>query len=141
MINIYEEGKFFVRHKGALMATPMFVVLIVVETTDIMFALDSIPAILSITTDSFIVFSSNIFAILGLRALYFLLSGIIELFQYLKHGLAIILTFVGIKMLISDFYHIPIGWALGVIGIVLLGSILLSIYQKKKTETLTSPFV
>ncbi len=139
VINIYEEGKFFVRHNGVLMATPMFVVLMVVETTDIMFALDSIPAILSITTDSFIVFSSNIFAILGLRALYFLLAGIMELFQYLKHGLAIILTFVGIKMLISDFYHIPIGWALGFIGVVLLGSILLSVYQNRKTKTATSP--
>ncbi|MEZ4764948.1 MAG: hypothetical protein R3C26_17750 [Calditrichia bacterium] len=84
-------------------------VLIVVETTDVMFALDSIPAILSITTDTFIVLSSNIFAILGLRALYFVLAGIMDIFHYLKYGLAIILSFVGLKMLISDIFHIPLG--------------------------------
>lgn len=134
VVNIFEEGKFFARHNGQWVATPMFVVLIVVETTDVMFALDSIPAILSITTDTFIVLSSNIFAILGLRALYFVLAGIMDIFHYLKYGLAIILSFVGLKMLISDIFHIPVGWALAVIGVILLASILLSLHHKKDAK-------
>lgn len=120
-------AKFFVRQAGKLMATPFFIVLIVVETTDIVFAVDSIPAILSITTHSFIVFTSNIFAILGLRALYFAISGVMRLFAYLNYGLSFILVFVGVKMLLSDFIKIPVGIALSVVGGVLALSIALSI--------------
>jgi tellurite resistance protein TerC len=103
----YHEDHFFIRHKGKLMATPLFIVLVMVETTDIVFALDSVPAILAITTDEFIVFSSNAFAILGLRALYFALDGVMNKFRHLHYGLAAILGFVGIKFLISNWYHIP----------------------------------
>lgn len=124
----FHKDHFFINRMGRRFATPMFVVLIVIETTDIIFALDSIPAILAITTDQFIVYSSNAFAILGLRALYFALSGIMKLFHYLHYGLAMILIFVGIKMLISDFYHIPTPYALGFIALTLAGSVLLSIF-------------
>ncbi len=103
----YHEDHFFIRHQGKLMATPLFIVLVMVETTDIVFALDSVPAILAITTDEFIVFSSNAFAILGLRALYFALDGVMNKFRHLHYGLAAILGFVGIKFLISNWYHIP----------------------------------
>ena len=98
----FEEGRFFTRKNGALMATPLFIVLLVVETTDLVFAIDSIPAILAITTDPFIVYTSNVFAILGLRALYFSLSGIMRLFRYLHYGLSFILVFVGLKMMLAD---------------------------------------
>jgi tellurite resistance protein TerC len=103
----YHEDHFFIRHKGKLMATPLFIVLVMIETTDIVFALDSVPAILAITTDEFIVFSSNAFAILGLRALYFALDGVMNKFRHLHYGLAAILGFVGVKFLISNWYHIP----------------------------------
>lgn len=103
----YHEDHFFIRHKGKLMATPLFIVLVMIETTDIIFALDSVPAILAITTDEFIVFSSNAFAILGLRALYFALDGVMGMFRHLHYGLAAILGFVGVKFLISNWYHIP----------------------------------
>ncbi len=130
----YKGGNFFIKSAGKIVATPLFVVLIVIETTDIVFAIDSIPAILSITLDPFIVLTSNIFAILGLRALYFAVSGIMGLFAYLNYGLSIILAFVGVKMLISDFYKIPVYIALSVVGGILLISILLSlaINPKKK---------
>src|SRR5262249_40325343 len=129
----YEEGKFFVRPKGRLLATPMFIVLLVVETTDVVFAVDSIPAILAISTDSFIVYSSNVFAILGLRSLYFALAGIMELFHYLNYGLSFILAFVGVKMLLSDTsFKIPMGIALGVIGVVLVISVIASIIWPRK---------
>jgi tellurite resistance protein TerC len=128
----YENAKFFIKDNGRLYITPLFVVLIVIETTDVVFALDSIPAILSITTDPFIVFSSNIFAILGLRALYFALAGIMQIFFYLRYGLAAILVFVGIKMILADIYRIPTGYALGVIGLVLLVSIVMSLVKRPK---------
>jgi tellurite resistance protein TerC len=112
---------------GKTMATPLVIVLIVIETTDLVFALDSIPAILSITRDEFIVYSSNAFAILGLRALYFAVSGLMKLFHYLHYGLALILVFVGVKMLISEFYHIPTPYALAFIAITLIVSIVASI--------------
>lgn len=131
IIGFHEHGEFFVKQSGKWFATSMFVVLVVVETTDIMFALDSIPAILSITTDPFIVFSSNIFAILGLRALYFAVAGIMDIFYYLRYGLAFILAFVGAKMLITDFIYIPIGIALGIIAVILIFSIVLSILRKR----------
>ncbi len=108
MTDEYHGQSFFVRHAGVLMATPLFAVLVVVETTDIMFAIDSIPAIFAITTDPFIVLSSNLFAILGLRALYFLLAGMIDKFVYLKQGLAALLVFAGVKILVADVYKMPI---------------------------------
>jgi tellurite resistance protein TerC len=112
----YAGQKLFVRQAGKLLATPLFAVLVVVETTDIIFAVDSIPAILAVTDDPFLVFTSNAFAILGLRALYFLLAGMMDRFAYLKLGLAAVLIFVGAKMLLSDVYHLPIWVSLAVIG-------------------------
>jgi tellurite resistance protein TerC len=123
----YHENKFFIRLNGKLHATPLFVVLLVVETTDLIFAVDSIPAILAITTDTFIVYTSNIFAILGLRALYFALAGLMGMFRYLHYGLGAILAFVGVKMLIVDFYKIPIGIALGFIVCTLALTIFISL--------------
>lgn len=123
----FEEDKFFVRRAGQLFATPMFLVLVVVETTDVIFALDSIPAILAITTDPFLVYTSNVFAILGLRALYFALAGLLQLFHYLHYGLSAILIFVGVKMLISDIYHLPVAGALGVVGGILVLSVVASL--------------
>ncbi len=121
------DDRFFRRGGGRLLATSLFVVLIVIETTDVVFAVDSIPAILSITQDPFIVFTSNVFAILGLRALYFALAGIMTLFGYLHYGLAAILVFVGAKMLVADFFEIPVAVALGVVGGVLALSIAASL--------------
>ena len=129
-----EEDKFFVRKDGLRLATPLFIVLLVVETTDVVFALDSIPAILAITLDPFIVYTSNVFAILGLRALYFALAGIMRLFHYLHYGLSAILVFVGIKMLLSDIYKIPIGIALGVIAAILLVSVIASVVQPRNAK-------
>lgn len=123
----YQEGKFFLRSNGRLFATPLFIVLMVVETTDLVFALDSIPAIFAVTTDPFIVYTSNIFAILGLRSLYFALAGMMELFHYLRHGLAVILSFVGIKMLLTDIYKIPIALALFIIAAVLAFAVYASV--------------
>lgn len=123
----FEGDQFFVRRLGKLFATPLFIVLLMVETTDVIFAVDSIPAIFGVTLDPFIVYTSNIFAILGLRSLYFALSGIINRFHFLSYGLSVILVFVGIKMLISWFYHIPIGIALGFIAATLIASIVISL--------------
>jgi tellurite resistance protein TerC len=132
----YEKAMFFVKRNGRTLATPLFVVLLVVETTDVIFAVDSIPAILAITLDPFIVYTSNVFAILGLRALYFALAGMMELFHYLHYGLSAILTFVGIKMLLTDIYKIPIGVALSVIAGILIVSVAGSmIFPKKKNKT------
>jgi tellurite resistance protein TerC len=100
-----------------VVATPLFLVLIMVEFTDLVFAVDSIPAIFAVTTDPFLVYTSNVFAILGLRSMYFLLAGVVQKFVYLKYGLSAILTFVGIKMLIVDFYHVPV---LGSLGFIIL---------------------
>lgn len=121
------SDRFFVQIDKRTFATPLFVVLLIVETTDVIFAVDSIPAILSITSDPFIVYTSNVFAILGLRSLYFALAGIMQLFHYLNYGLATILVFVGVKMLISDLYKIPTEIALGVIGGILSLSIAASL--------------
>jgi len=123
----YRNGKFFVREGGKLAATPLFVVLLIVETTDLLFAFDSIPAIFAVTQDPFIVYTSNVFAILGLRSLYFLLASVMDKFRYLKVGLSGILVFIGVKMLVMDIYHIPIGISLGVIAGVLTISILVSL--------------
>ncbi|EEB2335067.1 TerC/Alx family metal homeostasis membrane protein [Salmonella enterica] len=115
MTDTIENEHFFVRKNGLLYATPLLLVLIMVEFSDVIFAVDSIPAIFAVTTDPFIVLTSNLFAILGLRAMYFLLSGVAERFSMLKYGLAVILVFIGIKMLIVDFYHIPIAISLGLV--------------------------
>jgi tellurite resistance protein TerC len=128
----YVGGSFFVRDPG-LYATPLFLVLIVIETTDVLFAADSIPAVLAITRDPFIVYSSNIFAILGLRSLYFALAGLMDAFHYLHYGLALILSFIGVKMVISNFYHLSTPLALGVVGGVLALSITASLVFPKKT--------
>jgi len=116
----YWKDNFFVRHKGKLFATPLFVVLIVVETTDIIFALDSVPAIFAITLDPFIIYTSNAFAILGLRALFFAVEHVLQRLRYLHYGLAALLGFVAVKIFISDFVKIPIEYALGITGLILL---------------------
>ena len=116
-------------------ATPLFVVLLLVETTDLIFAVDSIPAILAVTRDPFIIYTSNVFAILGLRSLYFALAGIMQLFHYLHYGLAAILVFVGGKMLVSGVYKVPIGTALGVIAGILLLSVTASILRPQPAKT------
>lgn len=128
----YEEHRFILRRAGRWMATPLLVVLILVETTDVVFALDSIPAIFGITRDPFIVYSSNIFAILGLRALYFLVAGVLPRFMYLNVGLAIVLAFVGVKMLIAHYYQIPIGLSLAVVFGVLTVAIMISVIVKRR---------
>lgn len=127
----YHGQRFFVVHDGKVFATPLMLVLLVIESTDIVFAIDSIPAIFAITRDPFIVFTSNVCAILGLRALYFLLEGMIRLFRYLDEGLAVILVFIGVKMLLSEFYEIPVWVALGFVAVVLAIAITLSLVVKE----------
>ncbi|MCZ3383317.1 TerC family protein [Kosakonia sp. SOY2] len=126
MTDTIENEHFFVRKNGLLFATPLLLVLILVELSDVIFAVDSIPAIFAVTTDPFIVLTSNLFAILGLRAMYFLLAGVAERFSMLKYGLSVILVFIGIKMLIVDFFHIPIAVSLGVVGGILVLTMLLN---------------
>jgi tellurite resistance protein TerC len=130
----YEEGRFLVRRPG-LMATPLLVVLVVVETTDLLFATDSIPAVLAITLKSFIVYTSNVFAILGLRSMYFALAGMMEVFHYLHYGLSLVLIFIGAKMLVSHYYEIPTAMALGVVGGVLAVSVVASLIHPKKAAS------
>ena len=124
MIRKYDGQNFFIRREGKSYATLLMLVLIVVETTDVIFAIDSIPAIFAITDDPFIIYTSNVFAILGLRALYFMLAGVMEMFVYLKIGLSVVLCFVGAKMMLVDIYKIPIGVSLGVIGSVFCSRLL-----------------
>jgi tellurite resistance protein TerC len=130
--NTYHGSKFTTKIGGKKFATPLMLVLILVETTDLIFAVDSIPAILAITDNPFIVYTSNVFAILGLRSLYFALAGILKYFHYLHYGLAAILVFVGIKMLISDFYMFDPFVSLGIIAVILTVSIVLSILKPSK---------
>ena len=130
----YHGKNFFVRENGRRLATPLMVVLILVEFTDLIFAIDSIPAIFAVTTDPFIVYTSNIFAVLGLRSLYFLMARVVHRFHHLKYGLAIILVFVGIKMLIEKWVHFPIWVSLVVILVVLTGSIIASLIFPKPAE-------
>lgn len=137
MTHEYRDHRFFVR-EGRRMATPLLAVLIVVETTDIVFAVDSIPAIFGVTRNAFIVFTSNAFAILGLRALYFLLAGMMKRFSYLQVGLSAILVFVGVKMLLSDVFHVPIWASLSFIVGSLLASILVSLRVEAKNGGNTS---
>ena len=126
-----QEDRFFVKLDGKRFATPLFLVLILIETTDLIFAVDSIPAILAITQDQFIVYTSNVFAILGLRSLYFALAGVVHRFWLLSYGLAVVLVFVGIKMLLIDVYKIPIEWSLLFIATLITGSIFLSLRIRK----------
>ena len=128
----YEDDKFFIRRAGKVMATPLFLVLLLVESTDLIFAVDSIPAIFAVTNDTFIVYTSNVFAILGLRSLYFLLAGVVDKFYYLKLGLSVVLVFVGIKMMMVDIYKIPVGLSLGVIFIILAISIAASLWKAQR---------
>jgi len=130
-----EEEKFFVLRQGVRYATPLFLVLILVEISDVIFAVDSIPAIFAITTDPFIVLTSNIFAIMGLRAMYFLLADFADRFVLLKYGLALILLFIGTKMLLIDLFKIPIGVSLGVVAVILIGSMLLSLRYSRKSPS------
>ena len=131
----YEDDKFFVVRQGIRYATPLAVVLVMIETTDLLFATDSIPAVLAITREPFIVYTSNVFAILGLRSLYFALAGMIEVFHLLRYGLSVILIFIGVKMLASHYVKIPIGIALGAVAGVLMISIVLSLVFPKKTSS------
>lgn len=137
----YEGQRFFVIRDGRRWATPLFIVLVCVEATDLAFAVDSIPAIFAITRDPFIVYTSNVFAILGLRALYFLLAGIMGLFRYLRYGLSIVLVFVGVKMLLADLFPISAIVSLGVIASVLVLSVLASVLLPATPEAERSPAV
>ena len=128
----YKDTDFFIRKNGALFATPLIIVLVAIETMDIMFAVDSVPAVLAVTLDPLIVYSSNIFAILGLRALFFALAGLFYLFRYLSTGICAVLAFVGVKMLLSDIFEMPVLISLGVVLTILAGSVILSIALPKK---------
>ena len=131
----YRGQSFVVRDRARWLATPLFAVLVVVESSDIMFAIDSIPAIFAVTTDPFIIFTSNVFAILGLRSLYFLLAGMITRFTYLKVGLSALLVFAGIKILISDFYKMPVALSLGIIVAILAVAVAASVWSARRTVT------
>ena len=128
----YEDDHFFIHRAGRLMATPLFLVLLIVESTDLVFAVDSIPAIFAVTNDPFIVYTSNVFAILGLRSLYFLLAGVVDKFYYLKLGLSVVLAFVGTKMVIVDIYKIPVGLSLGVIASILTVAVVASLLRTRR---------
>lgn len=134
MTEKYEGSHFVVRRNGKRFATPLLLVLAIVEASDVIFAVDSIPAIFAITTDPFLVYTSNVFAILGLRALYFLLAGVVGKFHYLKVALSFILTYIGVKMVIVDFYKIPTGVSLGVIAVTLTVAMIASLIRAKKLE-------
>lgn len=131
----YQGERFTVVKDGVRGFTPLFLVLVLIETSDVIFAVDSIPAIFAVTTDPFIVFTSNIFAILGLRSLYFLLADLNGRFHLLKYGLALVLVFVGVKMLVADLYKVPIGLALGIVAVILLASVAASLYATRKEST------
>jgi tellurite resistance protein TerC len=135
----YHGQKFFVRIDHKLLATPLFAVLILIETTDVVFAVDSIPAILAVSRNPFIVFSSNAFAILGLRAMYFLLAGMAHKFRYLNVGLGVILAFVGVKMMIHEWYHVPIWLSLSVITLILTVTIVASLRAEKRAGATAGP--
>lgn len=131
----YESGKFLLKRDGKLFATPLLIVLIVIESTDVVFAVDSIPAVLAISTDPFIVYTSNVFAILGLRALYFVLEGLMRLFHHLHYGLSIILVLIGMKMLAADFVHVSSALILALIMSVLVVSVLASLIWPEKPRS------
>jgi len=127
----YDGGRFFTRARGRMMATPLFVALVAIETTDLVFALDSIPAVFGVTRDVFVVFTSNAFAVLGLRALYFLLAGSMDRFRYLRQGLAVLLVFIGVKMLAAAFVHVPVTVSLAVIVVVVGGAVAASLWRDR----------
>jgi tellurite resistance protein TerC len=129
-----DGSKFITKFNGRAALTPLALVLVLVETTDLIFALDSIPAIFAVTTDPFIVFTSNVFAILGLRSLYFVLAGAIQYFRYLKFGLSIVLVFIGLKMAIVKYVHISTPLSLGVVILIIAGSILLSVKAARREQ-------
>ena len=139
----YHAEKFFVTLDGRRFATPLFLVLLMVEATDLVFALDSIPAVLGVSSDPFIVYTSNVFAILGLRSLFFALSGLMGLFHYLRYGLAVVLTFIGVKMLLAKVYHLPtevaLGVVLGVLSLSVLASLIYPASEAKVPTTEDSP--
>lgn len=130
----YESPKFIIRRNGKLFLTPMLLVLITVETTDVVFAVDSIPAVFGVTRDPFIVYSSNVFAILGLRATYFLLAGIMDTFYYLSHGLSLVLIFIGVKMLAAEFIHVDIIISLLIVAAILVVAIIASLVRNKRAR-------
>ncbi|GAB7215347.1 TerC family protein [Dickeya oryzae] len=132
MTDTLQGDRFFIRQSGLLYATPLFLVLVMVEISDVIFAVDSIPAIFAVTTDPFIVLTSNLFAILGLRAMYFLLAGVAQKFSMLKYGLAVILVFIGIKMMLIDLFHIPVAISLSVVAAILLVTILINIWVNRR---------
>nr|WP_309293452.1 TerC family protein [Azonexus sp.] len=130
----FHGESFFVRRDGVRWATPMLLVLIVIEASDVIFAVDSIPAIFAVTTDPFIIFTSNIFAIMGLRALYFLLADMADRFHLLKYGVAIVLVFIGGKMLVAPWFHMPIQWSLAIVGLIIAGSVALSLALSRHAD-------
>lgn len=132
LTHTYDHDRFFVRQAGRLLATPLLLVLIAVESTDLLFAVDSIPAVFAVTNDPFIVYTSNVFAIMGLRALYFVFATVVSQFYYLRHGLSVILTFVGAKMLLADVYEIPIGVSLSVIAGILVVAMAASFWRARR---------
>ena len=135
----FHGARFFVRQNGGIMATPMLAIVLVLESTDILFAVDSIPAVLAVSKDPFIVYTSNVFAILGLRSLFFALAGLMRLFHHLHYGLAAILSFVGIKMLLEEIYHFPITISLLIISLLLALSILSSLLWPEKKSPPDGP--
>nr|WP_236022974.1 TerC family protein [Dictyobacter formicarum] len=137
--NDFVRDRFIVKRAGKIMITPLLLVLLVIETSDLLFAVDSIPAIFAVTTDPFIVYTSNVFAILGLRSLYFVFANIIHKFYFLQAGLAVILCFVGLKMVISSFYHVPTGLSLLVIALVLAVAIIASIIRARRRREEQTP--
>jgi tellurite resistance protein TerC len=139
MSDTYEGTAFFIRRNGVLLATPMLLVLVMIEATDLMFALDSVPAIFAVTDDPFIVYTSNVFAILGLRSLYFALAGIIHRFSYLKYGLSLVLVFIGTKMILIDIWKVPTALALGVTATLIGGSIILSLIKTRNEPAHADP--
>ncbi|HST88085.1 MAG TPA: TerC family protein [Ktedonobacterales bacterium] len=130
----YAGARFFVRQAGRSWATPLLLVLLVIESTDLVFALDSIPAIFAVSSDAFIVYTSNVFAILGLRSLYFVLAGVVRRFRYLSLGLAVVLVFVGVKMLLTDLYHIPSVLSLAVVAVILTAAVVASLLRERATN-------
>jgi tellurite resistance protein TerC len=132
LTNKFQKEKLFVKERGRYLATPMFIVMLVLVITDVMFAFDSIPAVLAITSDPFIAFTSNMMAVMGLRSMFFVIEGLIKIFHYINYGLAVILSFIGVKLLVADWFHIGVGLTLGVIGGVLTLSIAASLIWPKK---------
>jgi tellurite resistance protein TerC len=135
----FQEGQFVARVDGRLVATPLLVVLLAIETTDLVFAVDSVPAVLAITTDPFIVYTSNVFAILGLRSMFFAVAGVMKLFHFLHHGLSVVLVFVGLKMTLSSVYPIPTVASLLIVSVILAVSVLASLWHTRRQKDASPP--